>query len=211
MNLQVLPLAVTMMAGPQIMSAIVLVTSTRAVRNSVAFVLGVLVATVVGLAITRGLAAALGSTGLLEGRPREGGSVATVIQVVLVLLLALLAVRAFLTRRTAEPPKWMESLMEASPATSARTGLLVILLMPSDIVVLLTVGMNLEQHDAGLLAASPFIAATALIAALPLLAYLLFRKHAVSVMPQVREWMNTHSWLINIGVCLLFIVLVASG
>ncbi|PKW16982.1 hypothetical protein [Saccharopolyspora spinosa] len=36
MHLQVLPLAITMMAGPQIMSAIVFATKSRAVRVSVA-------------------------------------------------------------------------------------------------------------------------------------------------------------------------------
>jgi hypothetical protein len=27
-------------------------------------------------------------------------------------------------------------------------------------------------------------------------------------MPQVREWMNTHSWLVNIIACVIFIVLI---
>ena len=47
-----------------------------------------------------------------------------------------------------------------------------------------------------------------LIAALPLLVYLLFRSRAQRVMPQVREWMNTHSWLVNIIACGIFIVLI---
>jgi hypothetical protein len=37
MNLAILPLAITMLAGPQIMSAIICVTSVRPVRTSVAF------------------------------------------------------------------------------------------------------------------------------------------------------------------------------
>jgi len=57
MDLQILPLAITMMVGPQIMSAIIFVTTPRAVRVSSAFLLGVAVATTVGVAITRGLAA----------------------------------------------------------------------------------------------------------------------------------------------------------
>ena len=37
MNLQILPLAITMMAGPQIMSAIIFVTTSGAVKLSAAF------------------------------------------------------------------------------------------------------------------------------------------------------------------------------
>jgi hypothetical protein len=30
-------------------------------------------------------------------------------------------------------------------------------------------------------------------------------------MPKVRDWMNTHSWLVNIIVCGIFIALVLGG
>ncbi|MDW6058357.1 GAP family protein [Streptomyces sp. FXJ1.4098] len=54
MDLQILPLAVTMMAGPQIVAAVILVTAPRPVRVSLAFLLGVAVATAAGVTITRG-------------------------------------------------------------------------------------------------------------------------------------------------------------
>ena len=53
MSLQVLPLAITMMAGPQIMSAIVFVTTGRPIRVSLAFLSGVLIATLAGVGIAR--------------------------------------------------------------------------------------------------------------------------------------------------------------
>ena len=56
----------------------------------------------------------------------------------------------------------------------------------------------------------PFIAATILIAALPVLAFLLFRRRAQRVMPKVRDWMNTNSWLVNIIVYVIFILLILS-
>jgi Sap, sulfolipid-1-addressing protein len=71
-----------------------------------------------------------------------------------------------------------------------------------------TVGINLAQQNASLLGAVPFVAATVLIAALPVLSYLLFRRRAQQVMPKVRDWMNTHSWLVNIIVYVVFIVLI---
>lgn len=80
--------------------------------------------------------------------------------------------------------------------------------MPSDIVVMLTVGAYLEQAEASLIAALPFIAVTVVIAALPLLALLLFHKRAKRAMPRVRELTNSHSWVVNIVTCLIFIVLI---
>ena len=51
MNLQILPLAITMMAGPQIMSAIIFVTASKPVRLSAAFLATVAIAATVGVAI----------------------------------------------------------------------------------------------------------------------------------------------------------------
>jgi len=211
MNLQILPLAITMMAGPQIMSAIIFVTTRSAIRLSVAFLLGVVVATTLGVSVARGLAALLGGVVAADGESQGTSTLSTVIQVALVAVLAIVALKNYLGRKTAEPPKWLGTLLEATPATALKTGLLVILVMPSDIVIMLTVGMNLEQHNSGVSAALPFIAATTLIAALPLLGYLLFRERAAAAMPGVRDWMNSHSWLINIIVCLVFIVLITAG
>ncbi|AEM85338.1 GAP family protein [Streptomyces violaceusniger] len=206
-DLQILPLAVTMMAGPQIVAAVILVTTARPVRVSLAFLLGVAVATAAGVALARGLCGLLGQV-VSPGSPADRGSAASVVQLVLVGLLALVAVKNVVKRRTVEPPKWLGALMEAGPRKALTTGLLIILLMPSDIVVMLTVGANLEQHRAGLAAALPFIAATVLIAALPLLGYLLLGDRARRAMPRLREWLATHSWVVNAAACLIFIVLI---
>jgi hypothetical protein len=80
--------------------------------------------------------------------------------------------------------------------------------MPSDIVIMMTVRIHLEQSNASYAAALPFIGLTVTVAALPLLARLLFHKRAEVAAPQVRDWMNTHSWLINIIACLIFIVII---
>lgn len=211
MSLQVLPLAITMMAGPQIMSAIVFVTTGRPIRVSLAFLSGVLVAVLAGVGIARELAALLGNAIPVSGDSHSSGTVGKAIQIALVCVLALLAVRNYLGRATAQPPKWLGTLLSATPATALKTGLLVVLAMPSDIVIMLTVGMNLEHHEAGFGAALPFIGVTLLVAALPLLLYGVFHKRAVTAMPAVRDWMNDHSWLVNIIVCLVFIALVATG
>ena len=87
-------------------------------------------------------------------------------------------------------------------------GLLLLSVFPSDLVILVTGGINLAHNNASLVGAVPFIAATIFIAALPVLAYLLFRRRAQRVMPKVRDWMNINSWLVNIIVYIVFILLI---
>lgn len=210
MSLQVLPLAITMMAGPQIMSAIIFVTTERPVRVSLAFLLGVLAATTVGVAITRTLAALLGNA-ISLGDSSDQGSAGNIIQYVLVGLLLAAAVKSYVGRETAEPPRWLGTLMTAGSRKALATGFLLILFFPSDVLVLLTVGTNLEQNQAGLVDALPFIGATLLVAALPLLSYLLFHRRAKTAMPKVRDWMNSHSWLVNIIAYLFFSVIILLG
>ena len=102
----------------------------------------------------------------------------------------------------------MGALQNAQPRKAFTTGVLLVWVMPSDLVIMLTVGVNLAHADASLLAAVPFIAATAFVAALPVLAYLLLRRRAQLLMPKVRDWMNSHSWLVNIIAYVIFIVLI---
>jgi hypothetical protein len=204
---EILPLAITMMAGPQIMSAIIFVTSERAVKNSLAFVGGVLVATTIGVAVLLGVLSLLGDNVSL-GDSSDNGSAGKIIQFALVALLVAAAIKNYVGREKIEPPKWLGKLQQADAKQALRTGLLVILVMPSDLIVMLTVATNLEQNGNGLGDAVPFILLTALIAALPLLGYLLFHRRAVHAMPKLRDWMNANSWLVNIIVCAIFIVLI---
>lgn len=206
-GLKVLPLSVTMMVGPQIMSAIIFVTARRAVRVSLAFLGGVALATTAGVAVMMGLAALLGSA-MDFGESADKSSAGQIVEYVLVGLLALAAVKNWVRRETIEPPKWLGTLMAAGPRRAFEVGLLVITLMPSDLVVMMTVGVHLERTDSAFAEALPFIGLTTLIAALPLLAFLLFHRRAETAMPGVRDWMNTHSWLINIMACVVFIVLI---
>jgi uncharacterized membrane protein YidH (DUF202 family) len=123
-------------------------------------------------------------------------------------LLVVLSIKNYVGRETSEPPRWLGAMQNAKPRTAFMAGLLLLSVFPSDFVILVTVGVNLVQNNASLLAAVPFIAATIFIAALPVLSYLLFRRRAERAMPKVRDWMNTNSWLVNIIVYVIFIVLI---
>ena len=207
MNEQILPLAITMVAGPQIMSAIIFVTSKDAVKLSLAFIAGAAIGVTVGVTVTRGLASLLGSSVDL-GDPSDSGSAGTIIQIGLILLLVAAAIRNFVKRATIEPPKWLGALQEANTRKAFFLGLLLLSIFPSDFIVLLTVGLNLEHNGHSVVDALPFIGLTILLAALPFLAFLLFHRRAVTAMPKVRDWMNTNSWLVNIIVFCIFIALI---
>jgi threonine/homoserine/homoserine lactone efflux protein len=209
MNLAVLPLAITMNAGPQIMSAIIFVTAPKPLKLSAYFLAGVVIALTAGVTITYTLATVLGN-GVSLGDSSNSGSLGHIIQYLLVGLLVFLSIKSYVGRETSEPPRWLGAMQNAKPRTAFMAGLLLLSVFPSDFVILVTVGVNLVQQNASLLGAVPFVVATILIAALPVLSYLLFHRRAVRAMPKVRDWMNTHSWLVNIIVYVIFILLILS-
>jgi Sap, sulfolipid-1-addressing protein len=203
MSTAVLPLAVTMMAGPQEMTAILFVTHPTPVKVSLAFLVGVATAMVLETSIWYFVAGHLDL-----GRASDNGSSGSIIQYVLAGLLALLALRTYRNRETVEPPKWLGRMLEASPAKALAVGFILIFLMPTDIVSMFTVAVNLQHNDESLAAALPFWGLTLLIAALPILFYVLFHARAQTAMPKVRDWMYANSWLVNIFVIAIFIVLI---
>lgn len=207
MSVEILPLAITMLVGPGIMAAVILITTERPVPVSLAYVLGFAISTAVGVAAALGLASLLGGSVSL-GDSSDSGSAGTIIQLALVGLLIVASVVTYLRRATSEPPKWLGSLMEATLRKALRMGLLIVVIMPSDVLILLTVGTNLEQNGSSVIDAIPFVAATALVAALPLLGYLVFRHPAQRAMPKVRDWMNANSWAVNVITYCVFIVLI---
>lgn len=205
MNLHILPLAITMLAGPQIMAAIIFVTADKPKLVSLPFIAAVAMAVILGTAVADAIAHLVGS-----GSAPSSGSGDKTVEYILVGLLIAMALKNYLGRETAEPPKWLGTLLDADAKTAFKTGLLLILLMPSDIVIMLTVGFDLDRTGSSFVDALPFIAATVLVASLPFLAYTLFRKRAQVAMPKVRDWMNANSWLVNIIVCIIFILLIVS-
>jgi Sap, sulfolipid-1-addressing protein len=205
MSAQVLPLAITMMAGPQILSAIIFVTGERPTKTSLAFIVAVPIAMSVMILAFMGLA------GLFDDSLKDDSGPSTAakaIQVALVGLLIAAAVKSYLGRETVEPPKWLGGLQHATTRRAFTLGLLLLSIFPSDLVINLTTGINLASNDLSFAHALPLIGLTTLIAALPLLSYLLFRKRAEVAMPKVRNWMNANSWVVNIAVYVIFILLI---
>jgi threonine/homoserine/homoserine lactone efflux protein len=205
--LSVLPLAIVMVAGPQLISAIMLATGRAARRNSLAFLAGA------ALAVTVGTMVAYGVFRLVEiaARPTSKGTVGTVIDWLVITLLLFLIVRTYLRRRDTKPPRWMGKLQTANTAWSFRLGLLLFLVMPTDILTMTTVGASLARRGDPWWQALPFVVLTLLLVGLPLLDLVLLGKRAEVLLPRVRDWMTTHSWVINEAVLVFFLALTVKG
>jgi Sap, sulfolipid-1-addressing protein len=197
-RLHVLPLALIMVMGPQILTSIFLVTSREPVRNSVAMLLGAGLGVCCSAAIWYGLAGALG----IEPHERSGPSTA---DYVVAGLLALLAIHVIRGRGTATVPKWMTALQEARPRRALGLGFLLILLMPTDIVAVIAAVTYVREHHVGELHVWPLLAATLALLAIPLAAYLLLGTRAREAMPGIRAWLTSHAWLVNLVVIVYFI------
>ncbi len=104
------------------MADIVLITAPKPVRVSAGFVVvGVAVATTVGVTVAFVLVSLLGNS-ISLGKPSDGGSIGNVIQYLLVGLLIAAAVRSYVGRDTAEPPGGWALYRPLTPAGRSRRG-----------------------------------------------------------------------------------------
>ncbi|WP_435155726.1 GAP family protein [Haladaptatus sp. DFWS20] len=195
--LRILPLAIVMIAGPQILSAIFLATSRNWRRNSAAFVSGA----ALSISLIVLVAYLLGN-----GARGQGTSNETIQVIVLALLLAAM-VHTYLTREESEPPKWMGKLERASPRFSFRLGFLLLGFFPTDILTSTAVGSYLAGNGLPWTDSIPFIALTLLFLGFPSLILLAFGDRAERFLPKARDWMNRNSWVVNEIVILLFIAM----
>jgi threonine/homoserine/homoserine lactone efflux protein len=200
--LTVIPMAIVMSAGPQIVTATFLATSRDAKRNSIAFLVGVATATAIGVTVFYAIG----------GGITDEDSGKSWLDWVIIGLLAFLALWVFLKRNEEkEPPKWMGKLEHADVRFSARIGLLLYLLMPTDIITMATVGAFLASEGEPLWHGVGFLVATLLIAGLPLIMLLVLGARSETLLPSIRGWMNDNSWIVNEAVILFFLAMALFG
>jgi hypothetical protein len=194
-------MAFVMVAGPQILSAIFLATSENWRRNSAAYVAGA------ALSIT-----AIVTIAYVVGRGAlDAGSSHDTLDIVVLVLLVAAALHTFLTRKTAEPPKWMGKLQTAHPKFSFTLGFLLLGVFPTDILTSWAVGSYLSNHGDAWWHYLPFVLLTALFLALPSILLLAFGHRAQTFLPKARDWMTANSWVISEIVLVFFIVIAANS
>ena len=198
---KVLPIAFVMIAGQQILSAIFLATSENWRRNSAASLAGA----------ARSVTATVPRAYLVGSGGSEAGASNDTLDIVVLVLLVAVALRTFLGRKEAEPPKWMGRLQTANPKFSFRLGFLLLGVFPTDILTSWAVGTYLASHGDAWWHYLPFVGLTLLFLALPTILILVFGHRAQAFMPKVRDWMNTNSWIVSEIVIVFFIAIAANS
>jgi hypothetical protein len=199
--LTLLPLAIVMIAGPQILSAIFLATSESWKRNSLAYILGA------ALSITIVASAAF----FAGGGSTSGDDGDDTIYWVVLGLLVVAMVRTFLKRGESEPPKWMGRIQRASPRFAFLLGFLLLGVFPTDILTAAAVGGSLAANGDPWWHIFPFVGLTLLLLATPTLILLLLGDRGQALLPKARQWMTDNSWIVNELVLLLFVGLTVSN
>jgi thiol:disulfide interchange protein len=201
--LKVLPLAFVMVAGPQIITSFFFATSPSWKKISGAYVLGAAIAIplVVGASylLANGAETHDESTGL------------TTTDYVVLALLAFAIVRTFSKRDESEPPKWMGKLQSATPKSAFVLGFLLLGFFPSDLITSASVGGYLANHNDAYWEALPFILLALGFLAAPALLVVAMGDRAQALLPKVRDWMNTNSWIVSEVVLVFFVAIVLSG
>lgn len=194
---KMLPMAIVMIAGPQILSSIFLATSENWRRNSIAYTLGA------ACSITAIVTAAY----FLSSGASDQGASSDTLDFIVLALLVVAAIYVFATRKTATPPKWMGKLQGATPKFSFRLGFLLLGVFPTDILTAVAVGSFVNTQGDPWWHVLPFVALTLLLVASPALMVTAFGARAEAFLPKVRDWMNSHSWIVSELVIGLFIAL----
>ena len=98
-------------------------------------------------------------------------------------------------------------LQTATPKFALVLGLLLLGVFPTDIITSVTVGAHVANEDSPWLDGLPFLVLTLLFLALPAILVLLLGNRAKEFLPKARDWMNTHSWIVNEVVIVFFVVI----
>ena len=201
--LTILPLAFVMIAGPQIISAFFFATSDSWRPSSAAYVLGAI------LSITLITTLAYLLINGVQNKSDKSG-IGTFDYFVLALLLFAMF-HQFRGRNESEPPKWMGKLEDATPKFAFVLGFLLLGVFPSDLVTSIAVGSHIGGRGDPWFELLPFVGLTALLLSTPAILVVLLGSHAQAVLPRVRDWMDSNSWIVSEAVLLLFIVIILTG
>ncbi len=199
-----LPLALVMVAGPQIISAFFFATSEEWRSDSATYILGAAVSITIVVTASYFLAKGVKPGG------SGGGSSSTTDNAIVVLLLAAM-VFVFRRRKQSAPPKWMGRLQTATPRLTFVLGFLLLGFFPSDIITSIGVGAHLANHGDPWWHVLPFVFFALFLLALPALLVLALGRRAKELLPKARDWMDENSWIVSEVVLAFFVIIVLSG
>ncbi len=204
-SIKVIPMATIMMLGPQILSALFILTGKNRVKASLAYILSIFIAASLG---TLAIMFLIGFFKISAPSDSGQSTLVTVIKYALVALLAFGIYKNYRDRHKKVTPRWMKIIMAGNAKSNFKLGFVLVYTAPTDLSVMLSVAFYLSLHDKSLLDALPFLLTTALFAALPLIISLIFNKWSKKFLPKANAWLTENSWIVQCLVLLLFIYLI---
>lgn len=200
-DIAILPLALTVMLGPQILVGMLLITRKDPIKSSLVYIFAVVSTLILTTYIYYSISNVVGfQEASIGDRP--------LVKYFLVVLFMVLIIRSIMNRnKITEPPKWMQGITTSSLGKIYIIGLCLIAFMPTDIAIAFTVGNLLNNESSPFLDAFPFFGAVFTIALLPLCIYFLLGKAGPKYLDKVNIWLNTHGYIINVIVLTFFIFL----
>jgi len=198
----VIPLAFTVMLGPQLTVAVLLLTKRNPLKFSLYYILGISFGIITLTFLSYEI--------LNHLHLNSPNSFITKIASGLILtLLVYLSVSNFRNRKKLTTrPKWMQAIDRLNYRTTFLMGFGLIFFMPADIGAALTVGNILAASKTNFTSAIPFFSMVLLIASTPMLAYIALGNKGPKLMNKTNQWINSNGWVINQLVYLLFIYLI---
>ncbi|MDW5290596.1 GAP family protein [Formosa sp. PL04] len=197
-----IPLSLTIMLGPQILVAMLLITRKDAVQSSLIYIFSV-VASLIGMTYLYSYLISITHFHkiAITGKP--------VIKYILVAVLVFVLIRTIKNRKKiTQKPKWMTNVLTCSLKKVALIGFALIALMPADIAVEFTIGNLINVNHSTILSAVPFFIAVLVLASTPLFIYKILGNKGPGIMEKTNVWLNTHGYLINVFVLSLYIFLI---
>jgi len=204
------PLALVVALSPiTVIPAVLLLQAPRARPNGLAFLGGWLL----GLAaLTAASDAASGAFAALHKTPPTWASW---LRVALGLALIGFGVYRWLTRhRDTDPPRWMRSFSNFTPARAALAGAVLAVIRPEVVIICAAAGLAIGTSTLATagewLAAAFFVALAASTVAVPVLAYVAAGERLDNMLSRLKDWMEQHhgallaAVLIVIGLMVLY-------
>ncbi|MFG2165313.1 GAP family protein [Micromonospora chersina] len=196
--LTILPLAVVMVAGTQVVAAVLLASAERPRAASLGYLAGAGAVVVTGVTLSWLLTRALrGPEARAETDVVRFERTASRIDWAVLALLVVLGVVVYLRRHRTGPPRWMGRLRRADPGYALRLGVVLVATAPTDDLTMAAVGASVARHDLAWWHLLPFVLLTLGLLAVPLLILLLARGRAATALPRLRAWTDRHGWVVS--------------
>lgn len=197
-----IPLAFTVILGPQLTVAILILTREKPITKSLAFILGISLGIVILTYIMHEFINYIHV-------PNKPHWTQWALKIGLSLLILYLAFEAYKKRNDlTKEPSWMKTLNKSGPRILFLMGIGMVLFFPADIGAAINLAGILVNKNLNFSSAIPFFVFVFILISSPLCLYLLTGKKGPKIMSKVNHWINGNGWIINECVYLLFLALI---